>query len=472
MFVGRQKELKVLNDRYQSEQFEMVVIYGRRRIGKTALINRFIENKKALYFVGVENSAKQNLENLSRVIFDFNDTVRSPDGLSFESFQSAFEYLFKLSLKERIIVVIDEYPYLANSEKSIASILQNCLDRYKDQSHLMLILCGSSMSFMEDEVLSYKAPLHGRRTAQIKLQGFSFQEVCALNHTFSPQDQAMIFGIWGSTPQYLRQINPNLSVLENIAETFLNASSFLYEEPENLLRQECRQAAQYNAVTGAIAAGASRLVDIANKTGLDTALCSHHLKTLQALGLVRRESPYGEEKSKRTLYVFDDHLFRFWYRFIPKNAALIERGAVDLVLKRIQPGLSEIMGPVFEDICSQYLWHLCLTGQCPVEFADIGRWWGSDPKTKLPIEIDLFAQVGSEKSLFAECKWRQELADQSVLKSLICKSRQFRHYQKYYFLFAKNGFTHSCIDFSKSVQTCRLVTYLQMHEEYFGRCVG
>ena len=137
MFVGRQKELKVLNDRYQSEQFEMVVIYGRRRIGKTALINRFIENKKALYFVGVENSAKQNLENLSRVIFDFNDTVRSPDGLSFESFQSAFEYLFKLSLKERIIVVIDEYPYLANSEKSIASILQNCIDRYKDQSHLM-----------------------------------------------------------------------------------------------------------------------------------------------------------------------------------------------------------------------------------------------------------------------------------------------------------------------------------------------
>ena len=225
-------------------------------------------------------------------------------------------------------------------------------------------------------------------------------------------------------------------------------------------------------MTGAIAAGASRLVDIANKTGLDTALCSHHLKTLQALGLVRRESPYGEVNSKKSLYVFDDHLFRFWYRFIPKNAALIERGAVDLVLKRIQPALSEIMGPVFEDICSQYLWHLCLTGQCPVEFADIGRWWGSDPKTRLPIEIDLFAQVGLADSLFAECKWREELVDQSVLSSLISKSSLFQHYQKYYFLFAKNGFTHSCVEFSKTVQTCRLVTYQQMHEEYFGQFVG
>ena len=156
MFIGRERELATLNKLYESNKFEFAVIYGRRRVGKTALINRFIEGKNAIYFMGVESNAKQNLENFSKNIIEYNTGIEADT--SFLSFQAALEYVFKLSEKERVVLAIDEYPYVARSEKSLASTLQLLIDKYKDSSRLMLILCGSSMSYMEDNVLAYKAP--------------------------------------------------------------------------------------------------------------------------------------------------------------------------------------------------------------------------------------------------------------------------------------------------------------------------
>ena len=176
MFIGRERELDALNKLYRSNKFEFAVIYGRRRVGKTALINEFIGDKKAIYFMGVESNAKQNLENFSKSIIEFASGIETES--SFLSFQAALEYVFKLAKNERIILAIDEYPYVARSSKSLASTLQLLIDKYKDNSNLMLILCGSSMSYMEDHVLAYKAPLYGRRTAQIKLLPFDFEETC------------------------------------------------------------------------------------------------------------------------------------------------------------------------------------------------------------------------------------------------------------------------------------------------------
>ena len=176
MFIGRERELASLNRMYASDRFEFAVIYGRRRVGKTALISRFISDKKAVYFMGVESNAKQNLENFSRSIMEFRGDMYADT--SFLSFQSALEYVFQLAEKERIILAIDEYPYVARSSESLASTLQLLIDKYKENSKLMLILCGSSMSYMEDHVLAYKAPLYGRRTAQMKIQPFDFFDTC------------------------------------------------------------------------------------------------------------------------------------------------------------------------------------------------------------------------------------------------------------------------------------------------------
>lgn len=457
MFIGRDRELASLNKLYDSGNFEFVVLYGRRRVGKTALITRFIGDKNYIYFMGVESNAKQNLENFSKNIIEYASGIEADT--SFATFQAALEAVFRLSEKERIILAIDEYPYVARASKSLASTLQLLIDKYKDRSKLMLILCGSSMSYMEDHVLAYKAPLYGRRTAQIKLQPFDFEETCRYFTNFSAEDKALAYGIVGGTPQYLLQLNDRLGIEENIKDTYLNPSSPLYEEPINLLKQEVREPAIYMAIITAIATGSTRMSEISSKVGEDTNVCATYLKNLLALGIVQKETPYGEKASKKSIYSIDDNMFRFWYRFVPENASLISRGAADLVYKRIEPQLSEYMGKVFEEICKQYLWKLLLSGKSPVEFTSLGRWWGNDPKNKRQAEIDIMGEQDKNTALFAECKWTNEKVDLPILETLIERSELFPYKKKRFFLFSKSGFTKGCTEKAKELGNVSLVPY-------------
>lgn len=457
MFIGREQELAALDGLYASDRFEFAVVYGRRRVGKTALINRFISDKKAVYFMGVESNAKQNLENFSNNIMEFAMGIQGET--AFLSFQAALTYVFKLAEKERLILAIDEYPYVARSSKSLASTLQLLIDQYKDRSKLMLILCGSSMSYMEDHVLSYKAPLYGRRTAQMKILPFDFEHTCRYFPRFSNEDKALIYGIAGGTPQYLLQMDDQRSIADNIKSTFLNPISPLFEEPENLLKQEVREPALYNAVVTAIAKGASRMSEISTNIGENTNVCAVYLKNLQALGLVRKESPYGEKASRKSVYNIDDPMFRFWYRFVPENYSAIAQGASDLVYQRIQPFLSDYMGQVFEEICKQYLWKLLLKGQSPVEFTQLGRWWGADPIEKKQTEIDIIGEQDKSTALFGECKWRNEKVDGSVLDTLVKRSRMFQYQKVHLFLFSKSGFTRGCTEMASNRGAVSLVTY-------------
>ena len=458
MFIGREQELSTLGKLYDSGRFEFVVLYGRRRVGKTALINHFIEGRDAIYFTGVETNARQNLENFSKSIMDSVSGI-SDAQTSFVSFQAALETVFRLSLDKRIILAIDEYPYVARASKSFASTLQLLIDRYKDRSRMMLIICGSSMSYMEDHVLAYKAPLYGRRTAQIKLLPFDFGEVCRCFRAFSAEEKALAYGIMGGTPQYLLRMDDRLSIAENVKKTHLDPTSFIYEEPMNLLKQEVREPAVYTAIVTAIATGASRISEISVKVGEDTGACAAYLKNLIALGIVKKETPYGEKASKKTIYSIGDPMFRFWYRFVPENASLIARGAADLVYRRIEPQLSDYMGKVFEDICRQYLWKLLLSGKSPVEFTSLGRWWGNDPIHKRQAEIDIMGEQDKNTALFGECKWTNEKVDLGVLETLIERSTLFTYQQKHFFLFSKSGFTKGCVEKAKEMGSVSLITY-------------
>ena len=460
MFIGREHELNTLEKLYRSGRFEFAVIYGRRRVGKTALISEFLKGKDAIFFTGVETNERQNLDNFSRCILEYHMGVAVDS--SFVSFQAALESVFGLAKAKRIVLVIDEYPYAARASGSLASTLQLLIDKNKDSSKLFLILCGSSMSYMEDHVLAYKAPLYGRKTAQLKLEPFDFFEACRCFTRFSDFDKALAYGIAGGTPQYLLQIDDGLSMEENIKNMYLNPASPLFEEPGNLLKQEVREPAIYNAVITAIATGCSKMNEISNKIDEDTSVCAAYIKNLTALGIVKKESPYGEKSSRKTIYSIEDNMFRFWYRFVPKNASIISRGAGGLAYQRIAPELSAYMGGVFEEICKQYLWKLLLADRCAVRFTDLGRWWGTDPKTRVQEEIDITGRDDQGDALFAECKWTNEKVDLSVLETLAVRSDLFYARKKHFYLFAKTGFTKGCAERAAEMGNVTLIAYQEM----------
>jgi AAA+ ATPase superfamily predicted ATPase len=461
VFIGRERELQALNMRFQRGKFEFAVIYGRRRVGKTTLINEFIKDKPTIFYTGIEGNAKENLEGLSQSIYSFSMEGPSPS-MSFSDYKAALEAAFEIAKRRRVVFVIDEFPYMAGGYKSISSLLQILIDSNKETSRMFLILCGSSLSFMENQVLGYKSPLFGRRTCQFKINPFTFFEFKDYFQKFSSVDMAVIYGITGGIPLYMSLMDDSLSLEDNIRNNFLDPNAYLFEEPTNLIKQECRDPSQYNSIIRAIAGGASKLSEISSKTGLETAHATSHLNKLIALGIVKKERPFGDSSARKTIYVIVDSMFRFWYRFIPDNTAVISRGLTDMAYASIEPHISTYMGGVFEEICKQYLWLLRERRTVPVEFSDLGRWWGNDPVKKEAVEIDIIGQSDKNTAVLAECKWTNDKVDVGVLNALAERSRLFRYTSAHLYLFAKTCFTTGCIEKAKSFGNVTLVPFNEM----------
>jgi len=437
-------------------------MYGRRRVGKTALISEFIKDKEAIYFTGQETNAKDNLESLSHSIFTISNDFKASAPV-FASYNEALEAVFNISQSRRIILAIDEYPYLAYSYRGISSLLQTFIDKYKETSKLFIILCGSSLSFMENQVLGYKSPLYGRRTSQFRIMPFDFAQTKEYfaDGNFSKEDIALLYGITGGIPLYLSLMDKQLSVEENIKQNFLSSSGYLFEEPGNLIKQECREPAQYNAIIKAIANGASKLSEICGKAGMESGLCSTYISKLISIGIVKKEYPFREETSRKTIYTLADGMFRFWYRFIPENMALIQRGESNLAFEQISPQISAYMGNVFEEICKQYLWQKNLAKHLPFMFTDAGRWWGTNKKKKSECEIDIVA-ANKDDAVFAECKWTNERVGADIIDTLIERGELFNYNRKFFFLFAKTGFTDGAKSRADVEKNITLILYQDM----------
>ena len=438
MFVGRERELKKLNTLYKSDQFEFAVFYGRRRVGKTTLIKEFIKDKNAYYYMAIEGTAAENLAGLSASV------ISSGGHISFSSFEELFQHIDRTCNDERQILVIDEYPYLAASYPAISSLLQSHIDNCWLNSKLFLILCGSSMSFMENQVLGYKSPLYGRRSAQFKLRPFTFFEAKQMLETYAPEEQAILYGITGGIPEYLNRIKPSMSVDENILDLFFDESGRLFEEPVNLLKQELKDPASYHSIISAIASGCSRMNEIATKAGLETGGCSNLLTSLISLGIVKREIPITEkEGSRKTLYQLCDNMFLFWYRFVRPNISAISRGAGDTVYyNNVKPQLTDFMGKIFEEMCTQYLFLPDVYDTAPFPIGNIGRWWGTNPKTRNQEEIDIVA-VSENDVILGECKWRNAPVDSNVVQTLLDRGNLLPYPHKYFYIFSKTDFTES-----------------------------
>lgn len=446
MFYCREEELHTMNNRYKKGRFECVVIYGRRRVGKTALINEFCKGKPTVYFSALNASSQENLEALSKAIY----TCQNPDSTStptYRSYEDALEAITEMAMEKRLVFVIDEYPYLAKAEKSISSRLQHIIDHSWQDSRIYLILCGSSMSFMEYQVLGYESPLYGRRTAQFKIQALTYREITEFHPELKAADQALLYGVTGGIPHYINKLDVENNLDEALLDNLFSTSSYLFEEPENLLKQELREPAIYNSVISAIAAGASHSNEISTKVGVESGVCAKYLKVLLDLGILKKETPITEKSGKKTIYVIDDNFFRFWYRFVPRNMSVISAGRMRLVyeqaVKRFYP---DYMGLVFEKMCQEYL--LRYAKDLPILLSNVGQWWGTDSKTRKEVQIDIVGvPVDGNEYLIGSCKYRNEKIGIEELELLRRYASVFRKNGIFhYFIFSKGGFTQALLE--------------------------
>lgn len=441
VFIGREKEIADLNELYSQDKFQLFVLYGRRRVGKTTLLNEFCKDKETIFYSAEQSNEKLNLEKFSSLVFNFyGENNLAP----FSSWTNALSYIDDRQKDKKLVLVIDEFPYLVKKNKALLSELQHLIDHKLTRGNLFIILCGSYMGFMEKEVLGSKSPLFGRRTAQLHMKPFNYQTSSKFLNGFSNEEKLELYGAFGGTPLYLQQINNNESFEKNIKRSYLKVTSYLYEEALLLLRQEVQEPGVYSAIIEAIASGYTKANEISTKIGEDSAKCLKYIKTLCELGILHKETPFGEkETSRKTIYGISDFMFRFWYRYVFANRTLIETGAQQAVwLKKIEPDYNGYMGLVFEKVCADYLSDKNAKGELPILFTSIGRWWGTNPVTHGQEEIDLVAN-DRKNYIFGECKWRNEKLDLSVLRELKTKAEIFSKNRNntYYFLFSKSGFT-------------------------------
>lgn len=453
--------MKKLNEMYESDKFECAVIYGRRRIGKTTLIKEFIRNKKAVYFVAREANSEINLKRFSDDIYSV--TAKELAGNAFfTNWEKAFDYIGEISKNERVILAIDEYPYMAQNYRPISSVIQAHIDENLKYGKLFLILCGSSMSFMEHQVLGYKSPLYGRRTAQFKITQFSYFDSLPFLNNFTKHEKAVLYGITGGIPEYLNKINNAKSLKGNIVDLFFTASGHLYEEPANLIKQELREPSTYNGIIEAVADGASRLNEIATKCGMESNKCAKYLTSLRSLEIIKKELPVTETMSKKSIYILDDYMFRFWYRFVfPNMSAVISELGENIYDYEVEPQLNAYMGLIFEQICKQYLLMQMKNNNLPIRIGKTGRWWGNNPRLKRQEEIDILI-FHKDSAIFCECKWTNALVDIDVLYDLKEQSGLFDYTNIWYYIFAKTGFTERLIKAAENSGNIKLICFENM----------
>ncbi|MBU0567351.1 ATP-binding protein [bacterium] len=440
MFVNREKELRMLEKRYAKGASEFLIIYGRRRVGKTELIRHFVKSKPHIYFLADKRSEKEQLELFSLLCQEhFTDPLLTLQ--PFNSWDVAFTYLSQKieSLKETMVLVFDEFPYLAQINPALPSILQRYWDTSFNEKKIFFILCGSSMSFMEKEVLSYKSPLYGRRTGQLLVKPFNFLQTKEFFPGKNLIELVEIASVFGSLPQYLRCVSPEMDIFDNIRENILAPDKLLFREVPFILMEELRSPQNYFAILKAISFGKTKTNGIVQITGLDRGMVGKYLDVLISLGLIERKVPVTQKnpaKSRKGIYLLNDNFFRFWFRFVYPHLSYLEEGRQDYVMDIIRRDFDTYVGQTFEPIAREYLIH----SMPELSFERIGAFWDGQQ------EIDIIG-INDEKKeiLFGECKWTNKPVDRDVFFALLQKKERVLWYKKerkeYFCICSKNGFT-------------------------------
>lgn len=456
-FLGREKEILVLEKEYARDG-GFVVIYGRRRIGKTTLIKQFIKSKTAFYFLATKEVESQSMKRFAGVIARTtgNSVLQKA---AFSDWLDLFQAVADYKPNEKKVLVIDEFPYLVKVNDSFPSILQNAWDEILKDSNVMLILCGSLISMMKKHALSYESPLYGRRTAQMRIAPLPFTTVYE-NQKLSFEEAAEQYSITGGVPKYMEFFSDGQPLYEQIKENVLSKNGFLYEEPNFLLTDEVQVPTNYFSIIKVIADGNHKLGTIAGILGLETSALTPYLKTLSELGFIEKQVPVTEknaEKTRKGLYFISDNFLRFWFRYVYPYKGELELDNTQISLDELDKDFKEkFVAFAYEDICKEIFARLCSDKAIDFTPSKIGSYWLNDKSGNT--QIDVMAVDTVNKRLFAgECKYHNQPVDADVYFELVKKvdnsseiKSAFKGYTVIYGVFSKSGFTSRMTDISNS----------------------
>jgi AAA+ ATPase superfamily predicted ATPase len=450
MFIDRQREIEALLKRAASPKAEFVVLYGRRRVGKTGLIDQFIKRAGGVRLLATEGSEALQLRSFSQTLAAYlkDDVLASSPLASWEAF---FKYVARHAGPKRLILAIDEFPYLVQENRALPSILQAQWDTTLKDLNLMLLVSGSSVSMME-QLFSGRAPLYGRRTAQLLLRPLNYPQ-CWSFLSKKPDEAVAKYAVFGGTPAYLVAIDPALSLWDNIEREVFDQESFLFNEVPFLLREELREPRIYFACLSAIAHGRTKLSDILNYTGLPRETLTKYLAVLAEMDLILREVPVTDphpDRSHMGRYRIVDPFFRFWFRYVHPHRDLVERGQAKEIMRLfVRPTFGGFVGGEFERIARGLVTDLCDAKKLPVWTQRLGRWWAKD------VEIDMVGTNPQENSiLFGEAKWTSERVGVNVLKGLATKAAHVSwggpDRKEHYIVISRSGFEPAAISYARS----------------------
>lgn len=420
-FVDREQEMNTLQREYERNGSSLIVLYGRRRVGKTTLISEFIKDKKALFFLASEESESQNRLAFQEKTAEFlgSDLLRN---VEVKSWDVLFKAIMDTPFDSKPVIVLDEFQYLGKANPAFPSIFQRIWEEILKERSVMVILCGSLISMMQSQTLAYGSPLYGRRTAQIRLKQIPFHYYQEFFPDKSRRELIEMYAVTGGVPKYIELFAQSGDIYSAIEACVLNRSGYLYDEPHFLLQQEVSEVGSYFSIIKAIAAGNTKLSAIAGVLEVKSTSLTKYLKTLIDLDILEREVPVTEEnpeKSKRGLYKIKDNYLRFWFAFVYPNMSFIESGHSRIVMDKIRKSLvRNHIAFVYEDVCKERMWEMNAASVWPFYFSKLGRYW--DAKE----EIDIAAIDPEGKNLIlGECKYWQEPVGISVLRDLEAKAK-------------------------------------------------
>lgn len=444
VFYGRKKELKLLDSLYNSNKFEMLIIHGIRRVGKSYLLSYFasLHKENTVYFTGDKSSEKTNVQNFCA---EFNSVIHAGDYLnSFETWNDVYTFIKDKEITERLVLIIDEFTYLYNSNPAYDSGLQNAIDKILKQKNIFLILCGSEVSVIDEIIDNSSKPLYGRKTVELKILPFTYKEAMEVFPNYSKEEVLKVYSILGGIPLYLSLFDDSVSIKENIIKNCLSTTGYLFNEVETLLRMELKETYFYKNIMLAINAGASDFNKIKTKVDEEPAKVAKYLSVLINLGFIKKEIPCGEkEKTRNTIYSICDNFFAFYFAFIFKHQNMLN----GLIAPEIyyekeftEEKLNTFIGHRFESICETYLKEKFYKGDMPFFAEEMGRWWGNNPVLKRQEEIDLLA-IDDKNAVICECKYTSTPFDEKQLDDLHTAALCIKKPKKIFIIFSKNGVT-------------------------------